>query len=58
MGSSDSAEWAELLAETKTRFFIQGESTRLEFVTDNGGVVTGLIFEIEEGAELSAPKIE
>jgi CubicO group peptidase (beta-lactamase class C family) len=57
LASSDNAEWAELRAETETRFFIERETIRIEFVTSGTGIVPELILEIEEGAALRATRI-
>jgi len=58
LGSSDGLDWAELHAETETRFFVRGEDTRLVFVRNEAGDVTELILIVEGGAELHAPKVE
>jgi hypothetical protein len=58
LGSSDGLDWAELLAETETRFFVREEDTRLVFVRNETGEVTELILVVEGGAELHAPRVE
>jgi len=58
LASSDNAEWAELRAETETRFFVKGETIRIEFVTLGTGIVPELVLEIEEGVTLHAARID
>lgn len=53
--STDQVDWAPLLAETKSRFFIRGEDVAIVFVKDESGAVTGLIAETE-GAKIPAER--
>ena len=53
--STDLRDWSVLLAESQTRFFIEGEDLRLEFVTDETGNVTEVIL-LVEGARLRLPR--
>jgi hypothetical protein len=57
LGSNDNAEWAELCAESETRFFVKGETIRIEFANAEGGVAPELVLEIEEGAALRATRV-
>lgn len=58
LGSSDGLDWAELLAERETRFFVRGEDIRIVFVRNEAGEVTELILVVEGGAKLHAPRVE
>jgi hypothetical protein len=49
LGSSDGLDWAELLAERETRFFVRGEDIRIVFVRNETGEVTELILLVEGG---------
>ncbi|HUV90736.1 MAG TPA: serine hydrolase, partial [Anaerolineae bacterium] len=53
--SFDGQQWDPLYAESETRFFAQGDDTRVVFVKDAAGQVTGLNLEIQ-GAVLPARK--
>jgi CubicO group peptidase (beta-lactamase class C family) len=53
--SFDGRQWDPLVAESETRFFAQGDDTRVVFVKDAAGQVTGLNLEIQ-GAVLPARK--
>ena len=53
--SFDGEQWDPLYAESETRFFAQGDDTRVVFVKDAAGQVTGLNLEIQ-GAVLPARK--
>ncbi len=55
--SSDTIDWAELFAESETRFFAKGDDTRFVFVTGDSGTVTGLTIEIG-GLEVPAEKVK
>ena len=55
--SSDGQEWGPAAyAESETRFFAPGEDTRLEFVKDAAGRVTGFNLEMQ-GVVLPAKKV-
>lgn len=54
--SSDAIDWAELLAESETRFFTTVDDTRFVFVSDDSGAVTGVTIEIGE-LEVAAQKV-
>jgi CubicO group peptidase (beta-lactamase class C family) len=54
--STDANDWAELLAESATRFFTKEDDTRFVFVSDDLGRVTGLTIVIE-GVEIAAAKV-
>ena len=54
--SFDGQQWDQLYAESETRFFAQGDDTRVVFVKDAAGQVTGLNLEIQ-GAVLPARKV-
>jgi len=57
--SMDGSRWDPLLAETETRFFVQGEEAyRFEFIRGESGTVTALRLEYH-GIQLPvAPKVE
>jgi CubicO group peptidase (beta-lactamase class C family) len=54
--STDAVDWAELLAESETRFFTTEDDTRFVFVLDDAGRVTGLTIEID-GIGIAAEKV-
>jgi len=54
--SSDGQQWDHVYAESETRFFGQGDDTRVEFVKDAAGQVTGLNLEMQ-GLVLPARKV-
>jgi hypothetical protein len=54
--SSDGQQWSQVIAESETRFFAQGDDTRVEFVKDAAGQVTGLNLEMQ-GLVLPAKKV-
>jgi CubicO group peptidase (beta-lactamase class C family) len=54
--SSDALDWAELLAESETRFFTTVDDTRFVFVSNDSGAVTGVTIEIGE-LEVAAQKV-
>jgi len=54
--SFDGQQWDQLYAESETRFFAQGDDTRVVFVKDAAGQVTGLNLEVQ-GMVLPARKI-
>ena len=53
----DQGQWAPLLAETQTRFFLEDEAYRFVFVTDNDGKVTHMNIEVE-GIETQGKKVK
>ena len=57
LASSDQVDWAPLLAETETRFFVEGQDVAIQFLLDGSDRVEGLILETE-GVELRAERNE
>jgi CubicO group peptidase (beta-lactamase class C family) len=57
LASSDQVDWAPMLAETESRFFVEGEDAGIVFVKNDDGDVVGLTLEVQ-GAELRGEKIE
>jgi len=55
VGSTDQVDWAPLLAETESRFFVKGDDFVVVFVRSESGRVEGLILETE-GLELSGQR--
>jgi CubicO group peptidase (beta-lactamase class C family) len=55
--STDKVDWAPMLAETESRFFVEGEDAGFVFVRNDEGAVAGLTLEVQ-GAELRGEKIE
>lgn len=55
--STDAIDWAELLAESQTRFFTTGDDTRFVFVFNERGLVTGMTIEIG-GLEVPAERVK
>jgi len=55
--STDAIDWAELLAESETRFFTTADETRFVFVSDDLGTVTGLTIEVG-GLAVAAEKVK
>jgi hypothetical protein len=47
LGAGSDGEWAEMLAESETRFFIDGEDHVFDFVRDKGGAVSAIDLEIQ-----------
>jgi len=54
--SSDGQQWGQAFAESEARFFVQSEDTRVMFVRDAAGMVTGLNLEMS-GLVLPARKV-
>lgn len=54
--STDGRQWGQAYGESETRFFAQGEDTRVEFVKDAAGQVTGFNLEMQ-GLVLPAKKV-
>ena len=52
----DGQQWDQVVAESETRFFAQGDATRVVFVKDTAGRVTGLNLEMS-GWMLPARKV-
>ncbi len=55
--SSDGQQWGQVYAELETRFFVPGEDTRVVFVKDAAGQVTGFNVEMQ-GLVLPARKVK
>jgi hypothetical protein len=55
--STDGQQWNQTYAESETRFFGKGDDTRVEFVKDATGQVTGLNLEMQ-GLVLPARKVK
>lgn len=53
---SDGQQWDQAFAESETRFFVQGEDTRVAFVGDAAGMVSGFNLEMS-GLVLPARKV-
>jgi CubicO group peptidase (beta-lactamase class C family) len=47
LGAGSDGEWAEMLAESETRFFIDGEDHVFDFVRGEGGAVSAIDLEIQ-----------
>jgi CubicO group peptidase (beta-lactamase class C family) len=54
--SVDGQQWDQAYAESETRFFAQGDDTRVVFVKDDAGQVTGLNLEMQ-GLVLPTKKV-
>ena len=55
--SDDRIEWAPLLPETPTRFFVEDEDYKFVFVASNGGKVTRMNIDVQ-GIEIPGKKIK
>ena len=56
MGQAYGEEKVELFPESETRYFLQVADAQVEFVKDDAGKVTGLVFQ-QAGQKMNAPKI-
>ena len=55
--SDDQIEWAPLLPETPTRFFVEEEDYGFVFVANNGGKVTHMNIDVQ-GIEVPGKKVK
>jgi hypothetical protein len=56
MGQAYGEEKFELFPESETRYFLKVADAQVEFVKDDAGKVTGLVFQ-QAGQKMNAPKI-
>jgi CubicO group peptidase (beta-lactamase class C family) len=56
MGQAYGEEKVELFPESETRYFLKVADAQVEFVKDDAGKVTGLVFQ-QAGQKMNAPKI-